>query len=238
MAINKYLDEHGLNTLVQEIKKNTAKTYKVKGDAIYADDAYIVSEDKHAGIDSRGLWKNIDGTWTKITTFEVGWVYNISNRFTTDADFIEGAGTTLDVGTNIVVAEIADENGTTIYKWDVLGNALDLTDYQTKKLVTPLTVFSNETTVVYASHSNLPESEPKVSATITDGMVAIMSGANELGDVYRASVTENAADATQNVITWKKLGNQNTVAGALELFASITPNTPISEQEIVDLFNA
>ena len=238
MAINKYLDEHGLNTLVQEIKKNTAKTYKVKGTAIYADDAYLVSEDKHSEIDSKGLWKLVDGTWTKITTFEVGWVYNISNRFTTDADFVEGAGTTLDVGTNIVVAEIADENGTTIYKWDVLGNALDLTDYQTKKLVTPLTVFSNETTVIYASYSDLPASEAKVSATITDNMVAIMSGANELGDVYRASVTENAADATQNVITWKKLGNQNTVEGALELFANITPNTPITEQEIVDLFNA
>ena len=101
-----------------------------------------------------------------------------------------------------------------------------------------MTVFSNETTVVYASHSDLPESELKVSATVTDGMVAIMSGANEFGDVYRASVTENTADATQNDIVWKKLGNQNTVEGALELFASITPNTPITEQEIVDLFNA
>lgn len=238
MAINKYLDERGLNTLVQEIKKNTAKTYKVKGTAIYADDAYLVSENKHSEIDSKGLWKLIDGTWTKITTFEVGWVYNIDNRFTTDADFVEGAGTTLDVGTNIVVAEIADENGTTIYKWDVLGNALDLTDYQTKKLVTSLNVFSNETTVIYASHGNLPASEAKVSATITDNMVAIMSGANELGDVYRASVTENAADATQNDISWKKLGNQTTVEGALELLANITPNTPITEQEIVDLFNA
>ena len=235
MAINKYLNDRGLETLVKEIKKSTAKVYKVKGSAIYADDDYLAREDKHSEIDSHGLWKLVDGTWTKVTVFEVGWVYNIENRFTTDRDFVEEE-TTLDAGTNIVVAEVEGEPP--IYKWDVLGNALDLTDYQTKKLAVPLTMFSNETAVVYASSDLLPESENKVTAAITDNMIAILSGDKEAGDVYRASVAEDAEDATKNKITWKKLGNQNTVAGALELLSNVTPNTPISDQEIINMFNA
>lgn len=244
MAIKKYLDDKGLETLVKEIKKSTTKVYKVKGSAVYAweDDSSVLhpasgEDEYHSDIDSVGLWQLIDGTWTKITTFEVGWVYNALNTFTTDADFVEGAGSIVEAGSNIVVAE-ADGDPVT-YKWDQLGNVLDLTDYQTKKLVSPLTVFSNETPTVYTAAADLPTTEAAATATITDQMVAIIGGdSSETGDVYRATVTENAADATQNDITWVKLGNQLTVEGSLEFLGNTCPNTPITDQEIIDLFNA
>lgn len=244
MAVKKYLDEHGLATLVEQIKKNTAKVYKVKGSAIYADADYLASADKHSEIDSVGLWQlqpdpSSPGSnkWTEITTFEVGWVYNIINTFTTDTDFVEGAGSTVEAGSNIVVAEA--EGDPVVYKWDQLGNVLDLTDYQTKKLVAPLTVFNTTDGSATAGtvFAALPMSEPKASATIETYDVYIMTDDAELGDVYRAYVSENASDATQNDITWVKLGNQTTVEGALEFLGNVAPNTPIKDAEIIALFN-
>ena len=237
MAVKKYLDDQGLETLVKLIKKNTAKVYKIRGSAVYADADYLTNPDKHSEITSEGLWQLIDGTWTKITEFEEGWVYNIENTFKTSADFIEGAGSTVEAGSNIVVAEASGDP--VEYKWDQLGNVLDLDTYQTKKLVKPLTVFNatDGTAKEYATHDLLPASETKASATIATYDVAIMTDESELGDVYRAFVTENKTDATLNDITWVYVGNQTTVEGAIELLGNVCPSTPISDEEILALFN-
>lgn len=242
MAIKKYLDDQGLETLVKLIKKSTAKVYKVKGSAIYADADYVAHATAgdpgyHTDIDSEGLWQLIDGTWTKLTEFEVGYVYNIENTFKTDTDFIEGAGQTVEAGSNIVVAEA--EGDPVVYKWDQLGNVLDMDDYQTKKLVAPLTVFSaaDGTAVEYTDHTALPASEAAATGTIKEYDIAIMTGDDELGDVYRAHVAENATDPDVLDITWIKLGDQLTVEGALELLSKMCPNTPITDEEIEDIWN-
>lgn len=242
MAVKKYLDDHGLATLVKEIKKSTAKVYKVKGSAIYADADYVAhatagDEGYHSVIDSVGLWQLKDSEWKPVDTFEVGWVYNIEHDFTTDADFVEGAGQIVEAGSNIVVAE-ADGDPVT-YKWDQLGNVLDLTDYQTKKLVAPLTVFNTADGSATAGTvaAALPTSEPKASATVATYDVYIMTDDAELGDVYRAYVSENASDPDTNDITWVKLGDQLTVEGALAFLGNVAPNTPIKDEEIIALFN-
>lgn len=55
----------------------------------------------------------------------VGKVYNITDGFTTTANFTEGAGHTYTAGQNVAVAKMTD--GT--YKYDVLAGAIDLTPY-------------------------------------------------------------------------------------------------------------
>ena len=248
MATKKYLDEHGLETLVQEIKKTTVKVYKIKGSAIYADADYVTHATAgdtgyFADITSEGLWQLVDGAWTKVTEFEAGWVYNIQNTFTTNSDFIEGADSTVEAGSNIVVAEATDDTPP-VYKWDQLGNVLDMTDYQTKKLVAPLTVFTaadTDNVVTYAAVSLLPASEAKATATIHDGMTAVIIPADttdpDYGKVYRAVVTDDTVDATLNTITWtSELGDQITVEGALKLLGNVCPNTPISDDFIKSLF--
>lgn len=54
-----------------------------------------------------------------------GNVYNVTDNFTTTADFIEGAGKTYPAGTNVV---IVNTSGST-YKYDVLSGTVDLSDY-------------------------------------------------------------------------------------------------------------
>lgn len=244
MAVNKYLDDRGLGTLIHEIRRSMVVAYKIRGSAIYADSAYVAhaqSQDPgyHTDIDSVGVWQYIDGVWTKIETFELGWVYNIDNTFTTaNGDFVEGDGIEVPAGTNIVVAEVTG-SGTPTYKWDLLGKVVDTSIYQTKRLIRPLNLFVNEISPSYATHSLLPSQEAKSSnPQVTEGMIAIMTDTSEYGDVYIAHLTENAIDADMWDIAWTKLGNQTTVEGALELIESVFPNTPITDQEIVNMFNA
>lgn len=56
-----------------------------------------------------------------------GYVYNITDAFTTTADFIEGAGHSHPAGTNVVCVE----HGTGTYMWDCLTGAVDLSAYWT-----------------------------------------------------------------------------------------------------------
>ena len=53
-----------------------------------------------------------------------GWVYNVSNAFTTTAVFVEGAGHSYGAGTNVVCVDA----GSGSYKWDVLAGTIDLTE--------------------------------------------------------------------------------------------------------------
>lgn len=54
----------------------------------------------------------------------LGWVYNISDAFTTTASFVEGAGYSYGAGTNVVCVD----TGSGAYKWDVLAGTIDLTE--------------------------------------------------------------------------------------------------------------
>lgn len=55
---------------------------------------------------------------------KVGWVYNITDAFTTDSNFVEGEGFEYPAGTNVVCAEISAGD----YGWDVLAGMIDLTE--------------------------------------------------------------------------------------------------------------
>ncbi len=231
MAIISYLNIDGVRKIASEVKKRVSQMYNIKGSIRYINDDAVDTT-----FTSTGVWKNVAGTWTKITSFKVGDVFNVENAFETDTDFVEGAGNKVAGGTNIVVVNEGTDVAP-VLKFDLLANAMSLDAYQLKLLQTPVSVFSNQTPTVYTASADLPSSEAVASATITDLMVAVIGGTStEAGDVYRASVTVNSSDETQNDITWVKLGDQLTVEGVLSLLASVTPNTPITDAEIEAAF--
>lgn len=238
-----YLDKHGLGTLVKLIKKGQTGVYVVKGRAIFADAAFLAltNDEKEAiatgasSITVAGIYQYTDSAWTALTEFEEGDVYDIINSFTTDATFREGAGHAVEAGMNIVTVNVGTSDVPSL-KWDLFSGLLDLDKYQTKKLVAPLTVFENETPTVYTAAASLPTTEAVATATITDLMVAIMGTGDEEGDVYRAHVAVDETDPTINNITWVKLGDQLTVEGALAFLSNTCPNTPITDEEIDDIW--
>lgn len=68
----------------------------------------------------------------QLSATEEGKVYNISNEFTTNENFVEGAGQKYPAGTNVVCIDI----GTDEYKWDVLSGFVDLSGYETTESIT------------------------------------------------------------------------------------------------------
>lgn len=61
----------------------------------------------------------------------LGNVYNVTDAFTTDARFVEGADKKHPAGTNVVVVKVAEE-----YKFDVLAGFVDLSGHATKEELT------------------------------------------------------------------------------------------------------
>lgn len=61
-----------------------------------------------------------------LTSSNEGNVYNVTDAFTTTADFVEGAGNSYPAGTNVV---IVNTTGST-YKYDVLSGFVDLSGYE------------------------------------------------------------------------------------------------------------
>ena len=61
----------------------------------------------------------------------LGYMYNVSDAFTTDARFVEGAGKKYAAGANVYVVAVAT-GGSTEYKFDVFMGFVDLSGYQTK----------------------------------------------------------------------------------------------------------
>ena len=243
MSKVKYVNERGLNTLITLIKHKQTGVYTVKGQAIFADATFLaLSAVEKLGIavgadsiKSAGLYQKVDGTWTLISSFEEGYVYDIINSFTTTNDFVEGAGRHVQAGVNIAVVNTGTK-ASPVFKYDTLSGLLYLNEYQKKELASPLAMLSNLTS---NSSSDLPSTEPAASAVIEDGAFAYINPSNdsEGNDIYQATVTVNASDATKHDIVWTKIGNLKTVEGAISLFSNVCPNTPLTDAEIETMWN-
>lgn len=72
----------------------------------------------------------------------LGNVYNITDGFTTNDKFVEGAGKKYPAGTNVAI--VSPEADT--YKFDVLSGEIDLSDYQTSEQIAQTYATKNELT--------------------------------------------------------------------------------------------
>ena len=245
MSEVKFVSQEALDAytqaLSQKLNSKLSNIYTPKGSAIYADTAYLASANKaSSAINSIGLWQQINGNWTKLTEVMPGWVYNITNKFTTDANFIDGTGIEPLEGINIVVINV----GTTqnpVLKFDLLAVSAetDLSDYDTsaevdaklQNLDIPTKqdkVMSAEPEILLAdlTYATQAAREADTTANVSDGDIAFQEDTREY---YYAEV------AGSNII-WHDIGNTRTVEGAIKLIGSIIPIKPISTAEIQAMF--
>lgn len=83
-----------------------------------------------------------------------GYVYNVSDAFTTTSDFVEGSGKSYPAGTNVVCI---NTSGTT-YKWDVLAGSIDTSSFITASSTNTLTnksIDADDNTISDLTTSNL-----------------------------------------------------------------------------------
>lgn len=70
-----------------------------------------------------------------LTEDYVGFIYSITDDFTTTSDFVEGEGKKFPAGTNVTVVNAGTRNNP-VYKYDAFIG--DLSAFQTKKLDSPI----------------------------------------------------------------------------------------------------
>lgn len=227
--------------LSQKLNSKLSNIYTPKGSAIYADTAYLASDSKASpAIDSVGLWQQINGNWTKLTEVMPGWVYNITNAFTTDANFIEGAGVEPLEGVNIVVVNVGTTQNPSL-KFDLLAvsTKTDLSGYDTSAEVdTKLQnldiptkqnkIMSAEPDIIIPdlTYANTAARTADTTTNVSDGMIAFQEDTEE----YWYAEVENSS------ITWHDIGNTKTVEGAIKLIGSVIPIKPVSTAEIQAMF--
>ena len=122
----------------------------------------------------------------------VGNVYTMSDSGTTSALFINGAGHSIAVNDNVGIIRAG---GDTIL-FNLMGNAFDLHDYQTKELETPLTIDGTQETEVESALSGLNEAVDKRVSYKYNG---IMGAKNfNVTPYYNNSTTINNIEFTVN----------------------------------------
>lgn len=99
-------------------------------------------------IRGNSTFANLPSTLTKAMT---GYVYNVTDEFTTTASFVEGAGKKYPAGTNVVIVNLGDDT-TPDMKFDVIGSFVDVDGIYTEinKVSDMITNDEFDDTVTYA----------------------------------------------------------------------------------------
>lgn len=131
------------------------------GTAAFKDFTPNVSPNNHGLVESNAVYSAINNalssvykprgeltcaelTSSLLIAANVGDVYEMSDSGTTSALFLQGAGVTINVGDNVGIIDA----GNSTYKFNLMANAFDLTDYQKQDLTTPITVDGVQKTTV------------------------------------------------------------------------------------------
>lgn len=170
----------------------------------------------------------------------IGWVYNISDSFTTTSDFIEGSGIVKEAGTNIAIID-SDGNGTK--KYDVLSGAVDLSGYQTKNLsqaVGSFTTVEAALNGIYNSQSTLvagnlagevPVNGSDLGSTNNNVIVTDANGAiKPSGIVIGTAAGKTAGSAIGNVpVNGAALGTTNNNVIVTDANGDLKPYGTVSQ---------
>lgn len=76
----------------------------------------------------------------------LGYVYNITDSFTTTSDFVEGAGKTFAAGTDVAIVDVGS-SGSPSYKYNVFGSFVNLSGYVQSSEMTTLSTTDIDTII-------------------------------------------------------------------------------------------
>ena len=98
----------------------------------------------------------------------VGFVYSITDAFTTDNRFIDGAGDDFPAGTNVVgIVDVDSITGTETYWWDTLSGFIDLSGYLLK--TDAASTYVNKNMIGTAAALNVAESGNASTSEVVKG---------------------------------------------------------------------
>jgi len=140
-----------------------------------------------------------------------GYVYNVTDAFTTTADFVEGASKDYPAGTNVVIINTAASGQTAVYKYDVLAGFVDVSDFITADSVDTLenkTISADDNTISDLTTSNLKSGvlQTTVRATASASDTALASE-KAIAAALDGKQDKVAAAVENNIASWDAAGN-------------------------------
>ena len=126
---------------------------------------------------------------TDLVAGSLGYMWNISDAFTTTADFAEGAGHSIPAGANVYVANVGTAQSPS-YKYDIFAGMYDLSGYALKSemSVTPGTgtdadkttiqLKSGTSAIVLTQHQDITGKADKVASATAGNLAKLDSNGN------------------------------------------------------------
>jgi hypothetical protein len=111
----------------------------------------------------------------------------MSDSGTTSALFLQGAGQTIHVGDNVGIIQ----TGVNEYKFNLMANAFDMTDYQKKDLTNPVTIAGTSESTVEDALEALDGLIP--SGTTTSNTLATSSDIQDAVNEFTETISDNDA---------------------------------------------
>ena len=168
---------------------------------------------------------------TDLAAANVGFMWNISDAFTTTADFVEGTGHSIPAGANVYVANPS----TGVYKYDIFQGMYDLSGYALKSemSVTPgeganadkttIQLKTGTSATVLTTHQDISGKADKVASATEGNFAGLDSNGNLVDSGSKASDFQAAGDykTTQTAVTDPTAGS---ATDTLNFIATISQN--------------
>ena len=153
---------------------------------------------------------------TDLAAANVGFMWNISDAFTTTADFVEGAGVSIPAGANVYVANPSAG----VYKYDIFQGMYDLSGYALKSEMSiddvsgdatkkEITLKSGLSQQVVVAHQDISGKADKVSGGTAGNVAELDSNGNLVdGGLATDDIAVKDADAVEgNFAAFDSNGN-------------------------------
>lgn len=151
---------------------------------------------------------------TDLAAANIGFMWNITDAFTTTADFAEGAGHSIPAGANVYVANVGTAE-TPSYKYDIFQGMYDLSGYALKSemSVTPGTgadadkttiqLKNGTTATVLTQHQDITGKADKVDGATAGNFAGLDANGNLVDSGSKASDFQAAGDykTTQTAVS-------------------------------------
>lgn len=185
---------------------------------------------------------------TDLVAANLGFMYNISDAFTTTADFAEGAGHSIPAGANVYVANVGTA-AEPVYKYDIFAGMYDLSGYalksemaienvqgdSTKKNITLKSGLSQE---VVVAHQDISGKADKDTSATSGNLAKFDASGNPVDSSIAADdIATKDADAVEGNIA-EFDGNGNPVDSGHALSEYKTKQTAVTDADAPTSGNA
>lgn len=222
-----------LNTAKQELSAATAKVASDLTDhEAAADTKYATKDDVNAGLNrlTSAIIPKGTSTFAKLpepSADNLGFMYNVSDGFTTDDKFVEGAGKVLTAGTNVVVVD-AGTSDAHAYKYDVFAGMVDTSAFVTTVNGTAPIKADRAGAVVTVSLNDLGVTSAKLAAdavetvkikdaAVTDAKIADVAADKITGQVADTQIAAMSAAKLTGTVDYARMPEKvSTVVSAVE----------------------